>query len=644
MITFKTAARYLMPTLTTANVTVPALVLENMITSIETRVTAPTPVPHPCIAYPNIIPRSVIMCYPAHLDHPCTLPRLMPLARAQGLEVVHSKQTPKTKKFVTVEFLPDPCTSDRVRPDLLPFQHPQFAWTTQRKTGSRVLFHRSTRSFTSRPRALLSPKRSPNGSLITSTVSTGTLQPVRSNERSTWNLAVASARATPLRDAVNEFLQMPEMNWLKTVQLPMDFDDWVKRYPQTRREQLATARVGVLSSGELTAKDAMIKNFIKRETSHNFTDPRNISPRSDEFLSIIGPYISAIEHQAVRSRFLVKGLSPRQRARKVSWLTNYNRFMEVDYSRFDMTISADILRIFEHAVLKRQFPRTEHELYHQALDLALTTQGVSSYGTRYERQGGRCSGDAHTSIANGLLNYFLTWVCLQNLPKNSWRSIHEGDDGIIAFNAQYEEQIRANMTFLSCLGFKAKIRVVKCVEDAVFCGRRFVETTDGLRDMADVQRTMRKFNTTMSLGNAKILLLAKALSYNYTDADSPLIGALTYAIICILREDPDCQSQKKLRAALSKVSSERWMLKDAGVSVRPDALWRVKPPDVPPEMRATSALYDDISCDLQLSLENQYLSWIDIGHIPATFDKLHCDWEPEPTNVVVCGDITLFHA
>lgn len=259
-------------------------------------------------------------------------------------------------------------------------------------------------------------------------------------------------------------------------------------------------------------------------------DPRNISPRSDEFLSTIGPYVAAIEAAAHSAPFLVKGMSPQRRAAKLDWLREYSGYIEVDYTRFDQTIGEDIISTSEHHVLGVQFGRNEHPEYRRALELALSTRGVSDLGVVYSRRGGRCSGDAHTSIDNGLLNAFLTWVCMRKCPRQCWRSIHEGDDGIIAIRNLAPKDVMGALSMLSLLGFDAKLKSTHDLTEVIFCGRRFVDTSRGLMDQADVIRTLRKYNASMKQGDPMVLLLAKSLSYNYTDGDTPLIGALSYAV------------------------------------------------------------------------------------------------------------------
>lgn len=314
--------------------------------------------------------------------------------------------------------------------------------------------------------------------------------------------------------------------------------------------------------------------------------------------------------------------------------------MGLDFSRFDQTISRDVLRIFEQYVLVRPFPT--HTKFQTLVKLAECTTGVSRFGTRYFVEGTRCSGDAWTSIMNGLLNRFLVWVCLKKLPLNSWRSVHEGDDGMIGIKESVKDQVLYNMQFLGCLGFETKIEISTDISSLTFCGRRLYYQGGELADMADVTRAMKKFNTTVSIGDSAFLLYAKALSYNYTDQHTPLIGALTYAIATVLGPIVN-RSRGKMRRYIAKVIKERWLLCGDSGAVRWKRLLHVRPPCVHPAAYATVVLHDNIPLRAILDLEQEYMSWIEIGYIPNEISKLLLDWVPLPSDAEEIGDPGLHH-
>lgn len=412
-----------------------------------------------------------------------------------------------------------------------------------------------------------------------------------------------------LRRLAQQFVALPENRWIGEVIQPLEFGDWVKRYPENRRRQLAQARNEVLNFAEVTAKDAETKNFLKYEVTTSMTDPRNISPRSDRFLSIIGPYISALDKAAHHCKYLVKGIDSVERARKLNHFQGYDTFIETDYSRFDMTISYDWLRLVEYTILTSCFPQAEHPLYHQALRHTWRTRGSNEFEIRYQTTGGRCSGDAHTSLGNGLINRFNTWLVLQNLPRDTWESIHEGDDGVIAVSKDVAHMVPPLLTIISSYGFKVKTVVSHEIENVVFCGRWLVPVNGELREMCDVLRTLGKFHISLSAGKLSTLLLAKAMSYAYTDADTPIIGELCHSLICYLRP---LASRSALKKAQQLASAERYLLRDVVVTTP------TRSPQVPMELRSVLESRTGITVADQLIFERD-LRKIPTSGIPATF-------------------------
>lgn len=335
---------------------------------------------------------------------------------------------------------------------------------------------------------------------------------------------------------------------------------------------------------------------------------------------------------------LVKGLNLRERVEKLSWLCEYPHFIEIDYERFDMTISRDILKCVERAFLTWPYPAHEHPLLHQCLKLAETTNGVSDHGLRYFTDGGRCSGDAHTSIANGLLNSFLTWVCNCELPPDAYRSVHEGDDGLIAVKSEYLSQVLYNLTFLQQLGFRTKVGVYDQIEDTTFCGRYFVNTPYGMEDMCDLLRTLSKIHITTSQLALKPLLLAKCLSYFHTDGATPVVGALCRMVIKVLRKDPEAIRPRLLRKAVFATVRERWILNDTPpekLSVNVD----LTPRRISAEKRALVARRCGIGFQTQLSIEQYFDRCADAGIIPEVYPRILVDALYHKPGVVLHGDI-----
>lgn len=373
----------------------------------------------------------------------------------------------------------------------------------------------------------------------------------------------------------------------------------------------------------LTKTDAKVKNFLKIETTTKFTDPRNISPRSDEFLAILGPYISAFEHAALKAPFLIKGNSLSARDHKMRPLLLHNRFIEIDFSRFDMTVNFDLLRDVQDSCFLAAFPQSAHPLFAEALRLARTTKGISEFGTSYFIRGTRCSGDAHTSIGNGLINRFAIWWCLSSLPAGSWTGFHEGDDVIIGIDEQWLDVALDCLKFLSCLGLVPKIDIHPDVHFTSFCGRFLSHLSSGLVSICDPLRSLAKFHTTVSSGEEKALMLAKALSYYHTDWQTPVVGTLCFSLITVLR--PLVNPRRLRRALAFNKRNMPWFMINSDMTAEDLLTMKVtKPPSENP-LRYLFTLRTGITSAYQIALEREYLTWTHTG-VPSSIPPIPIDW------------------
>lgn len=336
------------------------------------------------------------------------------------------------------------------------------------------------------------------------------------------------------------------------------------------------------------------------------TDPRNISPRSDEFLSILGPYISAIEHSLVDCDALVKGVDLKSRDVKMSTLLDYDVYVETDYSRFDMTISEDWLRCVQNPLLQLWFPGDE--FFDQALSLAMNTHGVSECGLMYDVIGTRCSGDAHTSIGNGLINWFNTAAVYDDVPRDEWEAFHEGDDGILGLTEEYAH-LSSRPTLMTTFGFKVKVLIAHDINAVTFCGRYLADTINGLRSYADPLRTLSKLHITISQGRLDVLLCAKAMSYHYTDCETPILGPVCAAILRLLSH---CRDR-----AVKHVKDGRYILND--ISFGDIASAHTVP--VNEELRAAFCMRTGIPVMEQKHMEDYYTR-VFARRIPSSFGRI----------------------
>nr|UGO57455.1 MAG: hypothetical protein 1 [Riboviria sp.] len=428
---------------------------------------------------------------------------------------------------------------------------------------------------------------------------------------------------------VDRFIDQKLRRRVQTLE-PMLFDQWVSRYPLNRQLALSKARESLLDRGNASPTDARVENFLKYEVSTTMTDPRNISPRGDAFLSVLGPYISALEHNFCKLPFLVKGIGLDKRHAKITRLGDYSAYIETDYSRFDMTISEEVQRLIEYRLLTYAFNERDHPLFHALMSMTWKTKGNNEFDIAYATIGGRCSGDAHTSLGNGLLNYFMTWAAFENAGFD-WISYHEGDDGIIGLPRESVGMAADLLTVINTMGFKVKSVVSEQLEDTTFCGRWLINIDGQVVSFADVPRTLGKFNVTTAQGKLQTLLVAKALSYYHTDRNTPIIGPLCQAILKIYMPGLTRSARKR---AVSLIAGDRFMmreevyndsLQDEDPCIRYEARWLV-------EHRGCYTI------SAQLQLEKTFLDWVSRGAVPLKFQKLLCGeqiFEADDRHVII---------
>lgn len=398
---------------------------------------------------------------------------------------------------------------------------------------------------------------------------------------------------TNLSALTKQFWALKENQWLQHTE-PMDFDLWVSRFNPSRQQQLRQAREEAERDG-LMSHDAIMSVFIKTETSSNATDPRNISPRSAKFLSVLGPYVAQIETLAKACPYLVKGLTPEQRGARVSEFWR-SAVIETDFSRFDMTVSEDIINTVEKTMFRIAYPEGLHPLLDECMDQLTTLTGVSNLGVQYSVAGTRASGDAHTSIANGVINRFVIWACLRNLSDTTWCSFHEGDDGVIHCDDAVRSTIVDYLPYAGLLGFRLKIVEPPTHAHATFCGR--FTCVDCKREFCDLPRTLAKFHTTYKQGDAKSLVLAKALSYFATDAHTPIVGPMCAALIAHLSPKVSDRLLRRRLAAMGWWDRQRCV---RGL--------KATPTEVSPCCRASVALITGWDTELQVQTELQLKGW-----------------------------------
>lgn len=292
-------------------------------------------------------------------------------------------------------------------------------------------------------------------------------------------------------------------------------------------------------------------------------------------------------------------------------LGEYDVYIEIDFSRFDQSQNESVLQHIQNRIFAHMFPGDDKLA--EALRLSMCIKGISNLGVKYEAIG-RGSGDAHTSIGNGLINLFCTWVCLRKLPRSSWTSFHEGDDGIIGMKAPFVKQACHNFDFLQALGFSLKIATSNDMPDICFVGRRFFMRNDGeIASAPDLKRLLRKFHVSASPIDSEAIVVAKSFSLFLKYPETPIVSMLTKKIVSLCAKN--VQTRKFVRA-LRHVDPTSWRKSNydysdfASVKNLPKLLndkmvWA--PIDV--EKRVIANLCDGVNYRQQILFETMVNSW-----------------------------------
>lgn len=241
-------------------------------------------------------------------------------------------------------------------------------------------------------------------------------------------------------------------------------------------------------------------------------DPRNITVRTDQYLVRVGPVINAIE-QKVLKQYTVKGLNLNQRAEKMLNVFGIRDgdYLETDYSRFDQTILPELLE-FEQDFYLQYYndPEFEWLIRQQSVSHGCHVQGIP-----YKREGGRCSGDANTSIGNCFINLFVAYIAHCRLGRPIVGFV-EGDDGLFLDSDGLADSFEWVAT---ALGLR-----LKCVRtnNPKFCGRYHDKNWNSTSELARlIPKFSHSFNKVLDV---KELAKAKLHSLRALEPNHPLLG------------------------------------------------------------------------------------------------------------------------
>lgn len=257
-------------------------------------------------------------------------------------------------------------------------------------------------------------------------------------------------------------------------------DDWLdhSNYSGARKKQL-------LSRLDRPKDYYPVKTFIKKEAYPELKPPRTINSRDDAFKVLVGPFTHAIEKDVFGSKYSLKGKTLKEQNQIFfNRLRDKKVFISTDYSRWESSISPEIIRYIEMDFFRRYpspYPWDFHSwLQSHILDNRLVSQGAN----KLTMNGVRMSGDMHTSLMNTYINLYLTAFICHNLNL-TWDGFFEGDDGFIGLDQDVQDlEVLKNQfsLFSSELGFDLKIEVSRDISELPYLSRHCVSEGVAIRE------------------------------------------------------------------------------------------------------------------------------------------------------------------
>lgn len=264
---------------------------------------------------------------------------------------------------------------------------------------------------------------------------------------------------------------------------PTTYEMIVGEYTGAKKRMYHNAMVDLRRSG-LQRQHAVVKMFVKPDRypvgDIGAKDPRAIQYRSPQFNLALGAYIKPFETEiyatlkyGVQSstRVIAKGLNNYERAELL--LEKINgfrdpRFVLVDHSRFDSTISVAHLRT-THRKYLRAF--SSARLY-KLLQSQINNKGYTKHGIKYRAKGTRMSGDCDTGCGNSIVNADCLYGFLTRSGVSKYDFILDGDDSVVII--EQADVSKLEFQLFERLGFKTKYDVVKDLDEVEFCQSKII--------------------------------------------------------------------------------------------------------------------------------------------------------------------------
>lgn len=231
-------------------------------------------------------------------------------------------------------------------------------------------------------------------------------------------------------------------------------------YTGALRRRYLEAERSLREDGPLGPRDTKLSAFLKAEKIGlaKFHKPRMIFPRSPRFNLCLASWLKPLEHWLYgrlslrallgrrdwlsgrsTSRIIAKGLSPRQRANLIA--RKFKQFddcivFEVDGKGFEAHVSSEQIGL-EHSVYAAAYGKAA------ALTSLLSCQrrmtGKTAHGWKFDRPGGRASGDFNTGLGNSLV---MACATVSAVPRHvPFDMLVDGDNALVFVSAAHAGEV-----------------------------------------------------------------------------------------------------------------------------------------------------------------------------------------------------------
>ncbi len=292
------------------------------------------------------------------------------------------------------------------------------------------------------------------------------------------------------------------------------------------------------TSGYYSNYSGIIKTFMKAEVYGKPTDPRNISTFDSNMKIPYAAYIYPVMDMLKNYPFYAFGNSPREVAARVSEIcANSKMVVCQDVTRMDGYVN-EFCRQIEAMLLTHMYPVEQHAEILELHAASYNNAAVTSFGTWYDQEFSRGSGEMGTSAFNTILTLFmmfLAYVYDGYTMDEAWirlklYCVAGGDDGV-AGDVSVNSVIRSGRD----VGFIVKAPFYERGETGVnFLARIYgPEVWHGdPNSMCSLRRQLEKFHMTQDLPiSPEQKLYEKAFSFWLTDENTPVIGVYVNKVL-----------------------------------------------------------------------------------------------------------------